>query len=206
VQVRNQLLKTVALTGCVCFSLVALAVLTEVAFIHLAMGIAFFLVGAIVGLFNQLRLDASAETATEDYGLATARLVHTPLFSGLAALVGVLVIPLLSLLANGVAAKESTPLPSLGDLFGPSPVSFLLAVVFGLSPTVLLNRLQKEAEQYKADLKSSESLSQEGGRGSRSSITRPSTFTVQPQSSVTAGLHPNGAPDAPVAPIVPSNN
>ena len=50
----------------------------------------FYLIGASVGLFRQLRQAATAETVTEeDFGLGMVRLVHTPLASGLAAIGGV---------------------------------------------------------------------------------------------------------------------
>jgi hypothetical protein len=118
---------------------------------------AFFLVGAIVGLFNQLRLNAEAETATEDYGLTTARLLHTPLFSGLAALGGILVMPLLSSLVNGPPPETST---TLVNTFQLTPSALILAVIFGLSPTAVLSRLQQEAERYKTDLRKSEAGTQ----------------------------------------------
>jgi hypothetical protein len=158
VQARNRLFKTVALTGGVCFALTAVAVMATAQDqeTNLTAAVAFFLVGAIVGLFNQLRLDAGAEAATEDYGLTTARLFHTPLFSGLAALGGVLVIPMLSFLVNGTPPPE---INTLGHIFTLTPSGLVLAVLFGLSPTALLSRLQQEAERYKTDLRRSESSS-----------------------------------------------
>src|SRR5215831_2309471 len=101
VQARNRLLKTVVLTEGIGFALAALAVVANAPAKSLSAATAFFLVGAVVGLFNQLYLDASTEIATEDYGLATARLLHTPLFSGLAVLGGVV---LILILTSGVAS------------------------------------------------------------------------------------------------------
>jgi hypothetical protein len=133
---------------------------------------AFYLVGAIVGLFNQLYLEGGTETATEDYGLAAARLFHTPMISGLAALGGVLIIPMFSVLVNSSIHGKSTvgdvlDLTKLLDLTG-QPFSIVLAAIFGLSPTILISRLQQEAEQYKADLKGTESPT-------RRSSVRPSS-------------------------------
>ena len=159
VRARNRLLKTVALTGCICFALTMVAVITipkDPQKTNLIAAAVFFLVGAIVGLFNQLRLDAGAETATEDYGLTTARLFHTPLFSGLAALGGVLVIPLLSFLVSGTPPDASIAIHTLADAFKLAPSNLVLAVIFGLSPTALLSRLQQEAERYKTELRRSE--------------------------------------------------
>jgi hypothetical protein len=150
VRARNQLLTTVTLTTFVIFALLAAAVLVEVSALRLVEGTLFFLVGAVIGLFSRLALDIGASISTEDFGLATARLLHTPLVSGLAALGGVLIIPLLASVAS------STTSGSLGDIFNMSktPFGIVLAAIFGVSPAALISRLQQEAEQYKTDLKS----------------------------------------------------
>jgi hypothetical protein len=160
VQARNRLLKTVTMTGLVSFLLMALAVVMCADRKNIVAATAFYLVGAIMGLFNQLYLDGSTEAVTEDYGLATARLIHTLLISGLAALGGVLVIPMLTVLVNTSAAGTATPTAALNltrllDLTQ-QPFSLVLAAIFGLSPVVLISRLQQEAEQYKSDLKGTE--------------------------------------------------
>jgi hypothetical protein len=165
VRARNRLLRTVTLTGLVTFLLVALATLTGAKTHHLIAGATFFLVGAIVGLFNQLYLDARTEAATEDYGLATVRLLHTPLISGLAALGAVLIIPALSVVVNSSnpgEARHALAVPGLTEIFdlGVRPFGLVLAAIFGMSPVVLISRLQQEAERYKAELKSSEASSQ----------------------------------------------
>jgi hypothetical protein len=161
VRARNRLNKTITVTGLVVFLLVALAVLLCVQPVNIVAAATFYLVGAVMGLFNQLYLDGSTETATEDYGLAAARLFHTPMISGLAALGGALAIPMLSVLAN--SSTNATPdlgtIPSLATILNLTdhPFSLVLAAIFGLSPTVLISRLQQEAEKYKADLKGTES-------------------------------------------------
>ena len=150
VRARNQLLTTVTLTTFVIFALLAAAVLVEVSALRLVEGTLFFLVGAVIGLFSRLALDIGARISTEDFGLATARLLHTPMVSGLAALGGVLIIPLLASVAS------SNTSGSLGDIFNMSktPFGIVLAAIFGVSPAALISRLQQEAEQYKTDLKS----------------------------------------------------
>ena len=52
-------------------------------------GWAFFLVGAAAGLFLRLRLAAEESQVTDDYGLEAARVFQTPLLSGMAAIIGV---------------------------------------------------------------------------------------------------------------------
>jgi hypothetical protein len=164
VRARNQLFRTVLGTAIVAYLLLALAIGVSVPRYTLIAATSFFLVGAVVGLFNRLYLDASTQTAVEDYGLSFARLVHTPLFSGLAALGGVLVIPMLSVLVNpvGAASQPDTTnaivAPALADIFDvvKRPFGLVIAAIFGLSPATLISRLQQEADQYKTGLKSSE--------------------------------------------------
>jgi hypothetical protein len=162
VRARNQLLKTVTLTSFVIFALLASALLAEVHTQNVVGAAAFFGIGAVMGLFSRLRPNTSSKISTEDFGLATARLLHAPLFSGLAALGGVLIIPLLADIGTSIAATHATsalssaPLAGLKEIFtiGERPFNLVLAAIFGLSPSVLITRLQQEAEQYKTDLKS----------------------------------------------------
>jgi hypothetical protein len=165
VRARNRLLRTVTLTGFVTFLLVGLAAYTHVAHAHLIAGATFYLVGAIVGLVNQLYLDARTEAATEDYGLSVVRLLYTPTISGLAALGGVLIIPALSVVVNSSTPGEvghALNVPALAEIFDlqKRPFGPVLAAIFGMSPAVLISRLQQESERYKAELKSSEASSQ----------------------------------------------
>jgi hypothetical protein len=160
VRARNQLLRTIVLTALVTYQLVVLAVLSGAPRPAFTSAIAFFLIGATVGLFNRLYLDASTETAIEDYGLAAARLLHTPLLCGLAALGGALIVPLLSaqITPTGDSSAATIAAPTLGAIFdiAQRPFTLVLAAVFGLTPSALISRLQSEAEKYKSDLKSSE--------------------------------------------------
>ena len=80
-------------------------------------------------LYNQSKTD----TSIDDFRLATARLMAAPLYSGLAAIGGVLVVQ--QNLALNVA-------------------NILIAAAFGLTPSLLTSAIQKEADQYKTDLKS----------------------------------------------------
>lgn len=160
VRARNQLLRTIILTALVTYQLVVLAVLAGAPRSAFISAITFFLIGATVGLFNRLYLDASTETAVEDYGLSAARLLHTPLLCGLAALGGAFIVPLLSSQISPMVDTSAGTLaaPTLGAIFDISqrPFTLVLAAVFGLTPSALISRLQSEAEKYKSDLKSSE--------------------------------------------------
>ena len=159
IQARNRLLRTVTVTAWVCFTIAAVVITTTPTLPPLKAAILFFLIGALVGLFNQLHLDARTETATEDYGLTTARLVYTPCFSGLAALGGILFMPILvsvSAMAQPVPASAmAQPSPwELTNVFTLSnQANFILAALFGLTPHVLISRLHQATEKYKTDLR-----------------------------------------------------
>jgi hypothetical protein len=158
VRARNQLLRTVTATSFVSYLLLALAVRAGVPSESAVAAATFFLVGAVVGLFNRLQLDASAQSAIEDYGLSAARLLHTPIVSGIAALGGVMIVPMLSALVNVPDASAGTILPAVSAIFNLTgrPFGLVIAAIFGLSPATLISRLQQESEQYKTGLKSSE--------------------------------------------------
>jgi hypothetical protein len=171
VRTRNNLLLTGTVTGVIGFLLLALVVLRSVDDSTVVAAIAFYLVGATVGLFNQLSTGWGDGGATEeDYGLNQARLLFTPMLSGLAAIGGVLVTTMLYATLSGPivttpegSGTDGTPatvnlsVPQVHDIFDLDEGRFglVIAAVFGLTPGLLVDRLKGEAEKYKADLQSS---------------------------------------------------
>jgi len=86
-----------------------------------------------------------------------------PLFSGLAGVAGVVLIAMVSPVITTTVSRspsggQTAATPSLSDIFNLSthPFSLIIAAVFGLTPTLLLDQLLKQTEQYQVDLKSSE--------------------------------------------------
>jgi hypothetical protein len=160
VRARNNLLLTVTVTGALTYAILALTLFRDVSDQAIVALCAFYLVGALVGLFRQLRVASDRDTVVEeDYGLSFARLVHTPLFSGLAAVGGAYLAPTLSgALLTMTTPTSSVETPQLSAIFDltSNQVGLLVAAVFGLTPNLLILRLQKQAESYKTDLKSSE--------------------------------------------------
>ena len=65
---------------------------------------AFYLVGALVGLFSALYTQSGARSAVDDYGLTLTRMLVTPQLSGIAAVLGVVITTMLS-----VAQFQSDP-------------------------------------------------------------------------------------------------
>lgn len=176
VRARNRLVVTSLAFGFATYAMLALAIDRSIETANLVAAATFFLVGAVVGLFAQLRADASADSAGEDYGLAIVRIAQTPLSSGFAAISGVVMLPMLfaysvdsglsavvgsavQASSSGATAAASTQGVVLTDIFNIKtfPYGLLVAAVFGLSPGLLIDRLAKQAEEYKKDLRTSSS-------------------------------------------------
>ncbi len=121
VRARNQLLGTIALTGIVTHILLCTAILTDnVDYVPsnrnaIVAATAFYIVGAIAGLFGRFYNELRSNKGGDDYGLSLTRLIATPLLSGLAGIGGVLVSALLySKLINVSNNVAST----LDNIFG----------------------------------------------------------------------------------------
>ena len=150
------------MTAVVAYILLALAILDDVPAYQIVAGAAFFLVGAVAGLIWQLRNSGSQiRSGEDDFGLDAARLIYVPVLSGLAGVGGVLVMAMLYPTLNVVPDTSNgegigRAIPSIGDIFNLETNRFglLVAAVFGLTPDLLINRLQREADRYRTQLES----------------------------------------------------
>jgi hypothetical protein len=142
VRVRNQLVATTIFTGIVMYVLLQFVIFAGTSQWALISATACFLVGALVGLFGRLLSESQMSKTVDDYRLAMVRLLALPLYSGLAAVGGVLFVQEFSSLQGDVFTWK-TLLSSL-----------IIAASFGLTPNFLVNRLQKQVEQQNSDLKS----------------------------------------------------
>lgn len=86
---RNRLIATMIFTGMTAYLLLTIAIIAGAKQPAITGAATFYLVGATIGLLNQLHSLSQSDTAVEDYGLSTARLITMPLFCGLAAIGGV---------------------------------------------------------------------------------------------------------------------
>jgi hypothetical protein len=123
----------------------------------LSSGIAFFLVGALVGLLSSLQALSQTSAAVDDFGLASARLVTHPILSGLAGVGGVLVISLL-----GAVGVQQTGLGQIFDVVN-RPVGLVVAAAFGVAPAVLLGGFNSLAQRYAGGLSSTQPASTSPG-------------------------------------------
>ncbi len=230
IMARNRLLATFMLTGAILFALLSTAILSGAEASRIIAAAVFYLVGAAVGVGNRLYSELQAQSEVPDYGLSAARLITIPLFSGLGAIGGLLLVAYLPFAAavlnpsttaggahsgvqvsdtagstapkqsnlpvrkanpdaataphktdksNGQTAADAkktvvkepekkaanekksdteTP-PTLWDIFDlkKNLIGFFMAMLFGLTPGLLFDRLQQQADKYKADLKNSQS-------------------------------------------------
>jgi hypothetical protein len=168
---RSSLYGAILLGGTLSYLVLGLAIVAGAGPEQIIAGIVFYLVGAVVGLFRQLAAASSADTqAAEDYGLDDARLIQRPLFSGVAAVGGVVLTTIAVALAppatsSGSKAKPAPEVPSLEEIFdlGENKLAVVYAAFFGLTPALFARRLGAAAERFKADLQSTESSQQPGG-------------------------------------------
>jgi hypothetical protein len=149
VRARNALALTIGATGILAYLLFGLALVGGATKTQITAGATFYLVGGLVGLFRQLQLASARDTVSqEDFGLQAVRLIHTPLFSGIAAVAGVVLLRIASEPQVLDAASIFNLQLNRADL--------AIAAVFGLTPNLLISQLQAKAESYKSDLKNTE--------------------------------------------------
>jgi hypothetical protein len=175
IRARNRCMRTGLLTGLAAYVLLLVAILMGAHPATIVAATAFYLVGALVGLFSKLRADAQSDRAVEDYGLASVRLIFTPLFSGLAAIGGVVLINLLPVQAQSTPADAMQGLINLTAVFSLTTNKFglIVAAIFGLTPGLLIDRLLQSTDQYKAELQNTE-----GGKGMSASASANDSATT----------------------------
>jgi len=162
---RNHLLNTVGVTGLVthillCITIVMSGVMSSTTTKQLIMaGTAFYMAGAVSGLFGRFYNEANTNTAIDDFGLSLARLIATPLLSGLAGIGGVIITLVLS------DTLTSTASITLESMFKIDLGSLLTAAAFGLAPNLIISGLQQRTAKYATDLQKSKG----GSRSSRDS-------------------------------------
>jgi hypothetical protein len=160
IRARNRLVWTMLAVGVTTYLLLSLALVAGVPVKYIQSVAVLYLIGAIVGLFNRLRIEAGQSSAVEDFGLSQARLVVTPLVSGLAAVAGVYLIAALPVLLPNGSTPPAT-LPKLETVFDitTNPISLVYAAIFGLAPSQLTSRLMFASTRLEKDLQSTEAAS-----------------------------------------------
>src|SRR5260370_42092441 len=154
VRARNQLMVTAFLTTFFTYILVIIAILANVPRMNTIDAMVFYFLGAIVGLFGRLFDERNADKVMDDYGLSMARIIVTPLISGLAALVCVLFV---------------TTSSTIDTIYKISLQNLVFAAVLGFAPNILISSLQSKSEEIKGQIKSASPADQKSGKGSSGS-------------------------------------
>jgi hypothetical protein len=160
VNLRNWHVTALSLAAVVAYAIVALIVLQPVDRTSVMIAaVAFFFVGAIVGVFNELWATSRRKKGTVfDYGLAATRLAATPILSGIAAVIGVLLFNYAGsvLLVTGTAAPSGSAvsIPSLASIFSLShnPMGLVVAAIFGFAPGLVLKQLKALSDGYEKQI------------------------------------------------------
>ena len=120
------------------------------------------LLGAIVGLFARLNTESNqTDVAIDDYGLTMARVLVAPLLSGLAALVGVFLLPIVF----GLTTSSGTHGLNISAIYDFTTYNLVFAAIFGFVPNLVINVLQQKSEDVKSEIKSSSAADTSTGRG-----------------------------------------
>jgi hypothetical protein len=173
VSARSSLYGPIVLGGVFAYFLLGLALIGGAKAEQIIAGLVFYGVGVLIGIFRHLAEASAADSQVEeDYGLDDARLFQRPLFSGVAAVGGVVVTTILVTLApevtaNGQQQQQARPeTPTLTQIFDleKNPLAIVYAAIFGLTPTLLAARLGVAAEKFKVDLRSTQA-SERGDTG-----------------------------------------
>lgn len=168
VRLRRRLTQSLLFTGMTAVIVLLFAIMAAVPIVTILGGVAYYLIGALVGLLQRIHGELELESSVEDFGLSTARLLLAPLVSGLAAVAGVTLISVVSGRPFGLYLVEPSPDPlgTLLDVFNVMryPFGLIVAAAFGLAPGILLRRLKTVGDSLKTDLQSSEAAGAGSGR------------------------------------------
>ena len=129
-----------------------------------ASGAALFIVAAIVGVVAALNGMSTLNSADDDFGLGSTRLIATAVLSGLAGVAGVLLV-YLSGAANALSDASSAGAPTSPTDFnsvfdvGGHPVTLVVAAIFGATPSLLITSLSKLGDKYATGLTSTQPTS-----------------------------------------------
>jgi hypothetical protein len=169
IRARNRLITTTIALAAATYLLLGLVLVLDVPTIYVGTASAFYLVGAITGLFDRLRSESSRSSAVEDFGLFQARLAATPLISGLAAVAGVYLMSVAPSLLPTVTTSQGqlgqvTPLATVFDLTK-DQIGLVYAAIFGLVPGALTGSLRQQADRLERDLAGSQPATASSGSG-----------------------------------------
>lgn len=159
IQVRDDLISTLFLTGLATVLLLALLVIGRPSESTLLGGAVLYTIGMIVGLFVHLSAAPNPGKLQEDYGLSTVALFQIAALSGIAAVLGAYVGVTFPAVVdvNKVTQAGLGAIPSPAQVYNLAnyPVTIIFALIFAITPRLLIQRLAAGVAQTQSELKTS---------------------------------------------------
>lgn len=156
-----QFLVGIFTVGWVTFALAAFMVAGHVAVTTVGQAAGLYLVGAFFGIFARIVGEGRNQSPADDYGHKTARIVITPLVSGMAALAGAVIYFVVSVILKNpsqlVTGLGPTSVPLSGAFnFRAYPAELVVAGIFGITPSLLITYVQKQTNALLGAIQSSD--------------------------------------------------
>lgn len=158
---RNRLMGGIFITGFATYVLLCVALLASTSPGNgirpaILAATAYYIVGAVAGLFGTIYRESNANASdssdSDDYGLTLARLIATPLLSGLAGLAGAFLYSIIILQVAQITASTA----SLSSIFSLNRIDYLIAAALaGYAPSIIVQGLQQRTNKYLSALQSS---------------------------------------------------
>lgn len=160
VRARNNLLGVTFVTGLGTHILLCVAILAMAPVSGSTPGdrtmiisaVAYYLLGAIAGLFGRISQASIANIGVDDYGLSLAQIMSRPLYSGLAGIGGVLI----SSTLLSIGTPNGLSLNTIQSIFTLTrPDLLIVAAAFGLTPNLIASGMQNQTNKFLSALRNS---------------------------------------------------
>jgi len=164
VHLRRRTIQGLLFVGLTGYLVVAVALIMGAKKEAVVSAAAFYLSGAMIGLFHAAYLEQRRRVAVEDYGLYWNRLLLLPVIAGIAGLVGAGLTAFLTAPPLGLALIDKPDLLTFLN-FEEYPMGLVAAAIFGLTPGLLLDRIKALGDEVKTDLVKSGASGNENSAG-----------------------------------------
>jgi hypothetical protein len=151
VYLRRRTIQGLLFVGLTGYLVIAVALIVGTSTTAVVAASAFYLAGAMIGLFHAAYLEQRRRVAVEDYGLYWTRLLLLPVIAGIAGLAGAGLTAFFVAPPLGLSLLEE---PDLSKVFSLQeyPLGLAAAAIFGLTPGLLLDRIKALGDDVKIDI------------------------------------------------------
>jgi hypothetical protein len=156
VRSRNGLLTAGAVTLGIAYLLVVMAVGFSAAPRPLASALVFALIGALVSATHQLLVRSDDPGDVEDFGFSSVKLAVVPVLSGVVAVLAVVLLTQVQLTLSGQSFGGSFTSWQATFDWRKNPSALLVAIIFGLAPSLFFSLVTSKVNDAMASIKSSQ--------------------------------------------------